>query len=587
VAIVAANGPLVSVWLTTDDQTKRLQSQGAVSFSTADGGNNVIFVDETQKYQAVEGFGAAFTDSAAYLLNEVAAPAVRQDLMNDLFTRKGNGIGLSFMRDPIGASDLSRSWYTFDDMPPGDSDPSLEHFSIYHDQEDIIPVILEAKQLNPDLKVMANPWSPPGWMKTSDSMVGGSLLGSMYGPFTKYLIRYIQAYADAGIPIDYLGLQNEPESNPPNAPGMLMDAPTQQLILRQYLLPGLAANNIATKVLIWDSNWDTPSYPQAVLSDPTLMESSQIAGVAWHGYGGTPGMQSTLQRQGVNNYETEHSGGTWIADQVKADFEEIIEVMRNWGRSYVKWSLALNEDNGPATGGCENRCTPLVTVNSQSGTVSYRIEYYTLGHFSKFVFPGAIRIFSSNGIGVVSAAFINPDDSKVLVAFNDSGNIQTFEVQWGDKQFSYSLPAFCGVTFTWAGQQSGGYTVDARSQIQASSYSDALWLATDLSQDVNGGYILGYSMAGDYALYKNVDFGQGVTQVQARVASAGNGGTLQFHVDSVDGPLIASVTIPVTGGWQSWMTSSAAVAGVTGVHDVYIVFQGTTGIGNINWFRFS
>ncbi|MGD0326603.1 MAG: hypothetical protein ABSD45_23010 [Terriglobia bacterium] len=157
-------------------------------------------MDETQVYQTIEGFGAATTDSAMYLLNEVANPKQLTTAMSNLFTRQGGGIGLSFLRNPMGASDLARSVYSFDDNG-GQPDPTLANFSIAHDQADIIPLILQAKALNPQLEIMANPWSPPGWMKDSGSMIGGSLLSSMYAPFANYFVKYVQAYAQAGINI--------------------------------------------------------------------------------------------------------------------------------------------------------------------------------------------------------------------------------------------------------------------------------------------------------------------------------------------------------------------------------------------------
>jgi glucosylceramidase len=580
---ITGSGPTVSVVLTTDDQAQLLQAQASVAFATENNGGNTVFVDENQVYQQIEGYGAAFTDSAAYLLNEVATSAERDSAMNNLFTRHDNGIGLSFMRNPMGASDIARFLYSFDDMPPGQTDPGLSNFSTAHDQQDIIPIILEAKQLNPQLRIMANPWSPPGWMKDSGSMIGGSLLPTMYDAFAAYFVKYVQAYAAAGIPIDYISLQNEPLANVVDSPGMLMDAATQTVILEDHVLPALAANQIDTKVLIYDHNWDRPDYPQTVLSDPVVQNPDQVAGIAWHGYAGTPGVQNNFQSTG--NYETEHSGGTWVSDQVKADFEEITQVMRNWGRTFVKWSLALDENRGPHTGGCAT-CSPLVTVNSGSGTVSYAIDYYTLGHFSKFVIPGASRIYSSNADGIVSVAFLNPDNSKVLVAYNDSNSTQTFQVQWGIQSFTYTLPALGGATFTWTGQQIGGYAINAKSQIQASSFNRALLLVTETSLDTNAGYDVGYAIDGDYALYKNIDFGSGVSDIDVRLASAGTGGTLEFHLDTPDGPLVASVTIPVTGGWQSWTTVSGSASGASGVHDVYALFKGTTSIGNFNWFTF-
>jgi glucosylceramidase len=581
-----AHAQTVSVWLTTDNQSKKLQPQAPVTFSSGSGGSNPVFVDETQTYQQVEGFGASFTDSAAYLLNQVATTSARTNAMNSLFTRNGGGIGLSFVRNPMGASDLARYHYSYDDLAPGATDTNLASFSIAHDQADIIPLVQQALQLNPQLKIMANPWSPPGWMKTSGSMITGSLLPSMYTPFARYFVKYIQAYQAAGIPIHYISLQNEPLYEPGDYPGMLMDAATQSTVLRYYVLPALATSNLTTKVLVYDHNWDRPDYPTTIFSDATLLASSQVAGTAWHGYGGTPGAMISLANQfpTKGNYETEHSGGTWVGDQVVSDFEEITHVMRSCGKAYVKWSLALDQNNGPNTGGC-NTCNPLVTINSTSGALSYNIEFYTLGHFSKFVLPGAYRVYSANASGVVSAAFLNPDGSKALVAFNDTTSGQTFQVQWGSQSFTYTLTSFAGVTFTWTGAQSGGYTVNPTNQIQASSFNAVSGLQTEPTTDSVGGYDVGYADNGDYAVYQNVNFAAGFTNVNARIASAG-GGTLEFRLDSPTGPRIAYVTIPNTGGWQTWQTVSGSVTGASGLHNLYLVFTGGSGIGNLNWFQF-
>ncbi len=613
------NGPAVSVVLTTDDQSRKMQAQSTTNFTTASATGNVIYVDETQTYQPIEGFGAAFTDSAAYLLNEVAAPkSALTSTMSDLFTRTGNGIGLSFMRTPMGASDLARTQYSYDDNN-GLADPTLANFSVAHDVADVIPIIQQARAFNPQMKLMANPWSPPGWMKTSGSMVGGFLLSSDYAPFSNYFVKYLQAYAapaqGIGISVDYISMQNEPLFLPPNYPGMCLPAsvtdtttcgtsPTDETTAIQNELAALSSAHLSTKILIYDHNWDRPDYPQTVLADPTIQASAQVvAGTAWHGYGGTPGVMTTIQNYfpSMGNYETEHSGGTFVADQVKADFEEITQVMRNYGRAYVKWSLALDQTLGPHTGGCGN-CTPIVTVDSSTGAVTYDIEYYTLGHFSKYILPGAVRVYSSNALGMVSAAFLNTDGSKALVAFNDSASAQSFSVQWGNQSFAYTLLSLAGATFTWTGAQ-GSYTTPATSQIQASSFNSTggnnvlgdnttFGLQTETTSDTNGGYDLGFSSDGDYAVYKHVDFGNGVSGVSARLACAGNcGGALEFHLGSVTGTLAASVTIPSTAGWQTWTTAAAPASSATGVHDLYVVFKappsGTSSLGNFNWFQFN
>jgi glucosylceramidase len=361
------------------------------------------------------------------------------------------------------------------------------------------------------------------------------------------------------------------------------------------LLPALASNNLTTKVFVYDHNWDTPAYPETVFADPTVLASAQVAGTAWHGYAGTPGAQQTVQNDFPmkGTWETEHSGGTWQTDQYTTDFIEITQVMRNSARSFVKWSLALDENLGPnltqvggGLGGC-NTCTPIVTVNSQTGAVTKDIEYYTLGHYSKFVLPGATRIYSSNATTIASVAFQNPDGSKALFAFNDSTASQTFQAQWGTQSFSYTLPALGAATFTWAGTQTGMADVAATSQIQGSSYDSESGLETETTGDTTGVYDLGYVAPDAYAVYDNVDFGGGVTQVSVREASGGAGGTLELHLDSVGGTLISTVNLPITGGWQTWQTLSGTVSGATGVHTLYLVFRGTdAGIANLNWFQF-
>jgi glucosylceramidase len=284
----------------------------------------------------------------------------------------------------------------------------------------------------------------------------------------------------------------------------------------------------------------------------------------------------------------EHSGGTWVTGQFSSDFVEITHVLRNSAKAYVKWSLALDQSLGPnltqnaGLGGC-NTCTPLVTVNNQTGAITKDIEYYTLGHYSKYVLPGAVRIYSSNANGIDNVAFANPDGSKALVAFNNTGSAQTFKVQWGTQSFSYTLPGFAAATFTWSGTQTGTPTLPAASQIQASSYSSESGLQTEATSDTTGGYDLGYLTNGAYAVYKNVDFGSSVTKVNVRAASASTGATATFYLDSPSGSPIATVTLPATGGWQSWQIVSASVSGGSGVHDLYIVF--TSG-ANVNWFEF-
>jgi glucosylceramidase len=626
-----ANAQAVNVWLTTDiNSTPQalMAPQPQVSF-TAGFSSQLpsIFISESQAEQTIEGFGASMTDSTAYLLNEVVPAAALPGVMQSLFSHS-QGIGVSFLRNPMGSSDIARQLYSYDDNSADSTNSSLPHFSVSYDQNDILPLLLQAKAINPQIKMLGTPWSPPGWMKGDNSMLGGSspplsqLLPAQYTAFANYLVKYVQAYQAAGVPVDYLTIQNEPLNVPTSYPGSYMPATNQLSILKSYVLPALAAANISTKILVYDHNWDTPSYPETVLGDAALAGSPQIAGVAWHWYGGPPGAMTTLRNlyPQLGQYVTEASGGTWIPDEVSADFEMIIHSMRNWSRSYVKWSLALDQNHGPfIMGGCDD-CNGLITVNSSTGAVTNNIDYYTLGHFSKFVLPGAVRVWSNNAPGLISAAFVNPirhadpananrsvarDRSRVLVVYNDSTSAQTFQVVWYGRSFQYSLPSYAGATFEWdAGLEHSCQgecwtpVILATAQIQASSYNSlssnaaipgASGLQTEPCSDADGGFDLGYSSPGYWAEYRNVDFGSGVNSVQVRVANGSSGtGTLEFHTASPSGPLVAQATIPNTGGWQTWTTVAATVSGAAGVQDLFVVFGSGSagGLGNLNWFQF-
>ena len=582
----------VSVVLSTHDQLSLMAPQSPVTFGTNAASTNQIVVDENQTYQTMDGFGASFTDSAAYLLETVVPASAQSSTFNDLFTRAGAGIGLSFMRLPMGASDLARNEYTFDDSTSPDI--PLTNFSINHDKTYIMPLVTSARALNPSMKIMANPWSPPAWMKDTNSMNGGSLLPSMYTPFASYFVKYLQAYSAAGININFISLQNEPLYTTFGYPSMYMDPATQTTVMRDYVLPALTATGLSTQIFAYDHNWDGASYPEQILQDSTLYASPFVAGTAWHGYGGVPGFMSAVQNLYPNKgmWETEHSGGTFTSDQFSTDFMEITDVLRNWSKGYIKWSLALDQNHGPnltqvGFSGC-NTCTGIVTVNSTNGAVTRNTDYYTLGHYSKYVLPGATRIYSSNGVYTSSVAFLNLDGSKALIVYNNSSSSQAFQVEWGSKSFSYTLPGFAAATFTWSSAQDTVAPLIATSEIQGSDYSSQFGLADEKTGDTTGAYDLGYVNSNAYAAYNNVSFGTtSPTKVLVRSASAGSGGTLEFHLDSRTGTLLGTATLPVTGGYQTYQTvPTTLTSSVTGTHTLYIVFHGTGGIANVNWFQF-
>ncbi|GAB3134886.1 ricin-type beta-trefoil lectin domain protein [Amycolatopsis stemonae] len=467
-----AAGETVNVWLTTTSDsggrqvTRGLQQQTPITFASGTGSGGVtINVNEGTTYQQFEGGGASFTDTAAWLMNSSGAlsQATRDDTMRKLFD-PNNGIGLSFIRNPLGASDLARYSYTFDDMPAGQTDPNLTHFSIAHDQADVLPLTKQAKQLNPQAKVMASPWSAPPWMKDNDSYLLGWVQSQYYPAYAQYFVKYLQAYQAAGVPIDYVSMQNEPTCCS-SYPSTNWNGSGLAYFAKNNLLPALQGAGLSTKVLALDWNWDTyASYGAPTLDDPAIRNHPNFGGVAWHGYGGDIAQQTTTHNQypNVNAYSTEHSGGTWISNQQAEDMNNIVDYTRNWSKSVTKWSLAVDQNMGPHNGGC-GTCTGLITVHngdSRSGQVDYTVEYYTMGHLTKFVKPGAYRIDSNDNSTVRNVAWKNPDGSKALIAYNSSTANQSVRVNWGNSSFTYTLPGQTSATFTWAGNQgnSGGKT---------------------------------------------------------------------------------------------------------------------------------
>ncbi|MET7612201.1 ricin-type beta-trefoil lectin domain protein [Streptomyces seoulensis] len=462
-----AAGEPVTAWLTTTDDSagrhvvRGLEPQTPFAFSAgAGGGGENITVDENTRYQTFTGGGASFTDTAAWLMNSSGAlsQATRDATMRKLFSPT-DGIGLSFLRNPMGASDLARSGYTYDDVPAGQTDPSLSKFSLAHDLADVLPLTKQARQLNPDLTVMASPWTAPAWMKDSGSLNGGWLKAEDYGAYASYFVKYLQGYRDQGVPVSYVTAQNEPTCCS-GYPSMSWNAGGLAYFTKSELLPKLQQAGLSTKVLAHDWNWDTyDSYAAQTVDDAAVRSHPNFGGIAWHGYGGDVTKQTAVHNQypALDAFATEHSGGTWIADQQREDLSDIINYTRNWAKSVTKWSLAVDQNMGPHNGGC-GTCTGLVTVHngdSRSGSVDYTVEYYDMGHLTKFVRPGAQRIASTASSAVPNVAWRNPDGSKALIAYNGAASAKQVTINWGGQHATYTLPARTSATFTWAGGQSG------------------------------------------------------------------------------------------------------------------------------------
>jgi glucosylceramidase len=379
----------------------------------------------------------------------------------------------------MGASDfVDGPFYTYDDLPSGANDYEMHHFSVQHDRKQILPLLRRALALNPALKIVATPWSPPAWMKTPATLIGGRLIDDprIYSAYALYFVKFIQAYQRAGVPIYAVTLQNEPQNRHPNAyPGM--DLPVaQEAKLVNALGPALQRAGLHTKLLGYDHNWS--EHPNDIASTPPgedpevdypfdLLATTAgrwLAGTAFHCYAGDQVRQTELHKAFPDKeiWFTECSGSHGPTDPPAQVFSDtlkwharnlVLGVTRNWGQTVVNWNLALDPSGGPHNGGCDT-CTGVLTVGPGQ-TVTRDAEYYTLGHLARFVQPGAVRIASTsfgttgwNG-QIMDAAFRNPDGSTALVVHNENDNPATFAVAEGDASFDYTLPGGALATFVW------------------------------------------------------------------------------------------------------------------------------------------
>jgi glucosylceramidase len=453
-AAQATDAGRVDSWMTTADRSQLLSPQPGISLlEGATDAPDTITVDPGQTHQTMTGFGASFTDASAWLIWN--SPH-RDSIMTKLFDPR-QGIGLSAVRQPIGASDFSRSAYTYDDVPKGQTDSNLTRFSIARDEAYVLPLLRRAREINPQTTFMASPWSAPAWMKTSGELIGGSLKREYYQAYANYFVKFLRAYRDAGVPISLVTPQNEPEYAPSNYPGMLMSPQDQADFIGGALGPAIENAGLDTGILAFDHNWDRPGYPLDVLRNSAA--ARYTAGSAFHCYAGEPSAQTTVRNAfpGKDIHFSECSGiktgddARTFADTLSWQTRNlVIGATRNWAKSVVLWNLALDQNGGP-TMNC-TICTGVTTVRSD-GTVSYNAEYYVLGHISKFVRPGAVRI-GSNTFGqgnIDNVAFRNPDGSTVLVVHNGASSTRTFNVSSSGRRFSTALPAGGVATFTWAG----------------------------------------------------------------------------------------------------------------------------------------
>lgn len=442
-------GTDVEVWFTKADQTMLLQKQATgLSFSSPQNNHPVIDIDSTTVMQTIDGYGYSLTGGSAYLINNMSQQA-KTALLQELFGNDQNSIRVSYLRISIGASDLDASVFSYDDLPAGQTDPDLNKFSLSRDTIDLIPVLKQILSINPQIKIMGSPWSPPVWMKDNGESKGGRLLPAYYGVYAKYFVRYIQEMKSRGISIDAVTPQNEPHHGG-NNPSMEMSALQQADFIKNHLGPAFKSANIQTKIVVWDHNCDNPDYPISILNDPAAKQ--YIDGSAFHLYAGDISALTKVHdaHPDKNLYFTEQWTGAnssfdgdlkWHVKNV------IIGSMRNWSKIALEWNLASDPTYNPHTpGGC-TECKGALTISGSHATKN--VAYYVIAHASKFVIPGSVRIGSSVGGNIQNVAFKTPEGKKILIALNEGNSPSSFNIKFGNKWAAATLPAGTVATFVW------------------------------------------------------------------------------------------------------------------------------------------
>ncbi len=448
-SVMAQSQP--QVWLTKADRTALFTRQATgLKLSTIQNKQPVIAINDKKIFQSIDGFGYALTGGSAQHIIKMSAPA-RAALLKELFATNGNHIGVSYIRLSIGASDLNEKVFSYNDLPEGQTDLEQAKFDLGPDKADVIPVMKEILAINPKIKIMGSPWSPPLWMKTTYDARGGMLKPDYYAAYAKYFVRYVQEMKKEGIPIDAITVQNEP-LHPGNNPSLFMAAPDQALFVKKFLGPAFAKANIKTKIIVYDHNADRPDYPISILDDPEAKK--YVDGSAFHLYGGKiealtdvhnahPDKNIYFSEQMV----VEKPGATTI-DIINPVSRLIIGATRNWAKNVLEWNLAADPENKPYTdrGGC-SMCQGAVTINGDD--YSRNLAYFSIAHASKFVRPGSMRVFSNEPDALANVAFKTPDGKYVLIVANTGKTAAAFNISLKGKTYAAALDKGSVATYIW------------------------------------------------------------------------------------------------------------------------------------------
>jgi glucosylceramidase len=442
----------IGTWLTDPSQSIFFQQQAV---ETLDKGNAfpadpVILIDDRKQFQHIDGFGFCLTGGSAQHIMQMSADA-RAALLKDLFTTDSTHIGASYLRVSIGASDLSDHVFSYDDLPAGHTDTTLDHFDLGPDKKDVVPVLKEILGIDPTIKILGSPWSAPTWMKTNHDTRGGSLLPEYYPAYAKYLLKYILAMQEEGIRIDAITVQNEP-LHPGNNPSMYMPAAEEGEFVKHHLGPAFAELRLDTKIIIYDHNADRPDYPISILKDPAA--SRYIDGSAFHLYGGKIEALSLVHDSfpDKNLYFTEQwvgGPGNFSKDIPEHIRKLIVGATRNWCKTVIEWNLAADTAYQPHTdrGGC-NRCLGAVTIEQDQ--VQRNPAYYIIAHAAKFVRPGSVRVATNSDDSLPNVAFRTPNGHIVLIVLNHTTAKKSFSIEYRNRRIHPTLNPGAVATYVMA-----------------------------------------------------------------------------------------------------------------------------------------
>lgn len=433
------------IWTTNANQSTLLQKSN-YQLASVSKDIPVIAINEKKTFQPVDGFGFTLTGGSAMLINRMS-DAAKESLLQELFGKGEESIGISYLRISIGASDLDSSVFSYDDLLHGKTDESLSNFSLSKDADNLIPLLQAIIKINPTIKIMGSPWSPPTWMKDNGKSKGGHLLLKYYDAYARYFLKYILEMKKQGISIDAITLQNEPEHGG-NNPSMLMNAKEQADFVANHLGPLFQKNNIETKIIVWDHNCDHPEYPIAVLNNS--MAKKYIDGSAFHLYNGDISALTEVKNAHPDKklYFTEQwtgSKGSFDGDFMWHVKNVVIGSMKNWSSVALEWNLANDPKFEPHTpGGC-TECKGALTIDGSS--IERNVAYYIIAQASKFVASGSIRIESTSIKGLENVAFLRPDGKLVLIMLNEKGNEVEFAISFRGKSILSSMKPSSAASF--------------------------------------------------------------------------------------------------------------------------------------------